>query len=461
MLPDRLPRSDNFSESYLHTIPSCKNAMQNESSIDNLAELADLAAKAEEYLSILDNNSDTPTADLPEEGCIVYTPGNYVEIAITKTQRAKCSLEFIEFNPSQILLSVLLYPDNEYASPVPRTIEKSSIVGWYGDSDTIHLVLPSTHEMITIGKKQDCAVPHANKMVEIIEGLRVNDIKFIAEEDRPGGYLVASTAQSNIQEPVKASDRSQNLVTSSQGTLLYQNIQAGAPAKLWSKLPMKYLKGVVLLLFFVSIIQAIRGDGWGLAVSTLVTAIIAYCALPAKTEKRSWVKKPLPEVNLNISAYFFVLAYVNTYISTHFSISKGGLSSFHSVGFSLLIALIAPLIYWYSSNRQLAARFSLAICCSAAVIASILLFYTGAAESAKMQNAIGISYYRDRDYKESLEAYSRAISINPLNTTYATNRGWAFYYLGDKKRALEDANRALKISPKDKYALGLSRKLKS
>lgn len=435
--------------------------MQNESSSHDAAELADLAAKAEEYLSALDNISDAPSVELAGQRCIIYTPDNYAEIAITKTQRAKFSLEFIEFNRSQILLSVLLYPDNEYASPVSKVTDKSSVVGWYGDSDTIHLVLPSTHEMITIGTKQDRTMPRTNKIVDIVEELRVHDIKFIAEEDRPGADLVASVAQGNMREPVKTSDRSKALVTSSQGAPLYRNIQAGAPGKLWSMFRPEYMKLIVYGLFFSSIIEGIRGDGWGLAVTSMVTAVIAYCSLPAKIERRSWAKKSLPKVELNLSAFFFVQTYLSIYIMALNSSRGGSFSYFYAVGISLLMALIAPFAYWYSSNRQFAARFFLAICCSAAVIASILLFCTGAAASAKMQNAIGISYYRDRDYKASLEAYSRAIAINPLNTTYATNRGWAFYYLGDKKSALEDVNRALKISPKEKNALGLSRKLKS
>jgi hypothetical protein len=443
--------------------------MQNERSSDKLEDLADLAARAEEHLSALGNSSHATSEDLLEERAIIYTPGNSVELAISKTQRMKCSLEFIRLGRSELLLSVLLFPENKYASPTPITIDKSSIVGWYGDSDAIHLILPSIHEMVTISKTQDRAKAHVNKIEDIVEALRMHKIKFIDKNHRPGAESEKLIGQVKTQKSDKLGDRGKDLRTSNQSTHLFQNIQAGIPARLWSKVQWGYLQGIVIGLFGVSIVYAIHGEGWGLVFSTLVTSVIALCCLPAwkvKTRQQTQAlfartMKSSRGVEINIPAYFFVLTYVFSFFIALSSSKSGGRLNFHSVTLTLLFALIAPLAYWFSSNRHWVTRLSLAICRPAAVIASVILFYTGAVGSAIMQNSMGISYAHERDFKDSLKAYSIAISINPLNATYATNRGWAYYYLGDKKSAAKDVNRALKISPKDKRALQLLRQLKS
>lgn len=87
------------------------------------------------------------------------------------------------------------------------------------------------------------------------------------------------------------------------------------------------------------------------------------------------------------------------------------------------------------------------------------MFYVGADGSARSQNLIGLSEYRESDYVQSIEHYSRAIAINPSDPTYLVNRGYAYLKLKDREKSLADVKKALRIDPKSEHALGLFKKL--
>jgi tetratricopeptide (TPR) repeat protein len=94
-------------------------------------------------------------------------------------------------------------------------------------------------------------------------------------------------------------------------------------------------------------------------------------------------------------------------------------------------------------------------------LVSLFIFYAGAFNYAPIQNMMGVRAFRDGSYKESVELYTQAISINPRNSLYFTNRAKAHRALRDNKSALNDCKRALNLDPKNENALKLLAKLRA
>jgi tetratricopeptide (TPR) repeat protein len=231
-----------------------------------------------------------------------------------------------------------------------------------------------------------------------------------------------------------------------------------------------YMQGLIAggLVTFVFCAILFR-DGWGLAMSTFVVAAVSIALLPLYADK-----KRLPPITffrsnprasqkptLNITAFFFVVTYILCLIISLVSIRSGGRLHFGYTMLPLTLAIPSSIIYWNSSIGPWLKKISGAIWCPAIVFCAVVVFHIGAFGSASMQNIQGLSYYRETDCKASLEPYSRAVSIDPANTTYLVNRGWAYYFLKDDTRSIADARKALEINPKDAEALRLVKKLKS
>jgi len=61
----------------------------------------------------------------------------------------------------------------------------------------------------------------------------------------------------------------------------------------------------------------------------------------------------------------------------------------------------------------------------------------------------GYDHHNAGRYKEAIEAYSRAIELNPRYADAYHNRGCAYGNLKDSAKAIEDLNRAIELAPRD------------
>ena len=59
----------------------------------------------------------------------------------------------------------------------------------------------------------------------------------------------------------------------------------------------------------------------------------------------------------------------------------------------------------------------------------------------------GDIHYRDSQFSEAREAYSRALAVDPRNAKALNNRALTFLQLGDLAAAVEDLSRALDAAP--------------
>ena len=55
---------------------------------------------------------------------------------------------------------------------------------------------------------------------------------------------------------------------------------------------------------------------------------------------------------------------------------------------------------------------------------------------AELLAKIGNIYYDTQQFQEAINYYDRALKVDPKNANVRTDRGTAFYYLGDADRGL-------------------------
>lgn len=67
--------------------------------------------------------------------------------------------------------------------------------------------------------------------------------------------------------------------------------------------------------------------------------------------------------------------------------------------------------------------------------------------SAKHLSSIGDTLCRQRSWNAALQAYDRALALDPLLATAWNGRGWALTDLGRLEEALAALDRALEINP--------------
>src|SRR3989344_836245 len=63
----------------------------------------------------------------------------------------------------------------------------------------------------------------------------------------------------------------------------------------------------------------------------------------------------------------------------------------------------------------------------------------------------GYKYDINKDYDNAIEAYTKAIALDPHYSDY-NNRGVAYYNKGQYDRVIEDYNKAISINPNDAFA---------
>ncbi len=64
----------------------------------------------------------------------------------------------------------------------------------------------------------------------------------------------------------------------------------------------------------------------------------------------------------------------------------------------------------------------------------------------------GVELVVEGKYNEAIEAFNKAIQINPKDAVAYNNRGAAFGQIGNYKQQIEDCNKALQINPNDAVA---------
>ena len=75
-----------------------------------------------------------------------------------------------------------------------------------------------------------------------------------------------------------------------------------------------------------------------------------------------------------------------------------------------------------------------------------VLFLNSYGQSSKDYLNLGISKYREQDYKGAIEDYNKAIEADPKYALAYNNRGLAKYKLDDFEGAIKDYGKAIEIS---------------
>ncbi|KAH8835965.1 putative cytoplasm protein [Flagelloscypha sp. PMI_526] len=68
-------------------------------------------------------------------------------------------------------------------------------------------------------------------------------------------------------------------------------------------------------------------------------------------------------------------------------------------------------------------------------------------DNAEKLKASGNTFMSSKDYKAAIEAYTKAIDLNPENAVYYSNRAAAYSSAGDHLSAIGDAEQAIAIDP--------------
>jgi len=89
-----------------------------------------------------------------------------------------------------------------------------------------------------------------------------------------------------------------------------------------------------------------------------------------------------------------------------------------------------------------------------AIFATLILWFLTdfsiqAQVTAMELNAEGVEFFRQKQYKEALQSFSKAIGRDPTNADFYYNRADAYYRLQSFRKAVHDLNKAVDLSPSD------------
>lgn len=80
------------------------------------------------------------------------------------------------------------------------------------------------------------------------------------------------------------------------------------------------------------------------------------------------------------------------------------------------------------------------------------------ADEAESYKNVGNKYFKEKDYKNAIVQYSKAVDLVPNSATYLSNRAAAYMSNGQYEAALEDCSRAVDLDPSNaKFLLRLAR----
>jgi tetratricopeptide (TPR) repeat protein len=89
------------------------------------------------------------------------------------------------------------------------------------------------------------------------------------------------------------------------------------------------------------------------------------------------------------------------------------------------------------------------------IICSVCLIYT-TSSVADVKTSIwvekGVALVIEGKYNEAIEAFNKAIELNPKDAVAYNNRGAAYGQTGNYKQQIEDSSKALQLNPKDAVA---------
>ena len=89
------------------------------------------------------------------------------------------------------------------------------------------------------------------------------------------------------------------------------------------------------------------------------------------------------------------------------------------------------------------------------IICSISFIYTtSSVADVKTSSWVekGVALVIEGKYNEAIEAFNKAIELNPKDAVAYNNRGAAYGQIGNYKQQIEDSSKALQINPKDAVA---------
>lgn len=74
---------------------------------------------------------------------------------------------------------------------------------------------------------------------------------------------------------------------------------------------------------------------------------------------------------------------------------------------------------------------------------------------------LGVLYDQKNKFQQALQMYERALQINPGAADVYLLRGQTYAHMGDKQKALENINQALRFVPDYKEALDAKKEIES
>lgn len=76
-----------------------------------------------------------------------------------------------------------------------------------------------------------------------------------------------------------------------------------------------------------------------------------------------------------------------------------------------------------------------------------LWFAAPVEDSAEAYNNQGLVYNNEGEYDKAVDAFSKAIELDPELALAYGNRGWAYIKLGQHERGIADLDKAIELDP--------------